>query len=106
MIIRHGSIVLDAAFEPFASGRLGEPFASGRLHELQSATKSVTSMVLGTVLSGRAAAGVSVTTPVLRLAAAVHYAPAHRRRAQAGHDARGPADHAVRARMERVRLRL
>ena len=28
------------------------------------------------------------------------------RRAQAGHDARGPADHAVRARMERVRLRL
>ena len=34
-------------------------------------------MVLGTVLSERAAAGVSVTTPVLRLAAAVHYAPAH-----------------------------
>jgi CubicO group peptidase (beta-lactamase class C family) len=45
-IIRHGHIVLDAAFGPFASGRLGEPFASGRLHELQSATKSVTSMVL------------------------------------------------------------
>jgi CubicO group peptidase (beta-lactamase class C family) len=74
-IIRHGHIVLDAAFGPFASGRLGEPFASGRLHELQSATKSVTSMVLGTVLSERAAAGVSVTTPLLRLAAAVHYAP-------------------------------
>ena len=43
-IIRHGNVVLDAAFGPFASGRLGEPFASGRLHELQSATKSVTSM--------------------------------------------------------------
>ena len=33
--------------------------------------------MLGTVLSERAAGGVSVTTPVLRLAAAVHYAPAH-----------------------------
>ena len=41
------------AFGPFAEGRLGEPYASGRLHELQSATKSVSSMLLGIALSER-----------------------------------------------------
>ena len=39
-VIRHGNIVLDSSFGPFASGTLGEPYASGRLHELQSVTKS------------------------------------------------------------------
>ena len=76
-VIRHGHVVLDAALGRFASGTLGEPYASGRLHELQSATKSVTSMVLGIVLSEKAATGVTVTTPLLRLAAAAHYVPEH-----------------------------
>ena len=61
----------------FAAGNLGEPYASGRLHELQSATKSVTSMLLGIALHEQAATGVTVKTPVLRLAAAVHYVPEH-----------------------------
>ena len=49
----------------------GEPYASGRLHELQSATKSVTSMLLGIALQERAEAGISVKTPVLRLGASL-----------------------------------
>ena len=76
-VIRHGHVVLDAALGSFASGSLGEPYASGRLHELQSATKSVTSMLLGMALHEEAATGVTVETPVLRLAAAVHYVPEH-----------------------------
>ena len=76
-VIRHGYVVLDAALGSFASGNLGEPYASGRLHELQSATKSVTSMLLGMALHEKAATGVTVKTPVLRLAAAVHYVPEH-----------------------------
>ena len=75
-VVRHGYVVLDRTFGPFASGGLGEPYASGRLHELQSATKSVTSMVLGVALQDPAGSGVTVATPVLRLAAAVGYAPA------------------------------
>jgi CubicO group peptidase (beta-lactamase class C family) len=76
-VIRHGNVVLDARFGPFAEGRLPEPFAAGRLHELQSATKSVSSMVLGIALRDRAASGVDARTPVVRLAAAVHYRPKH-----------------------------
>jgi CubicO group peptidase (beta-lactamase class C family) len=76
-VIRHGRIVLDSSFAPFASGKLGEPYASGRLHELQSATKSVTSMLLGIALQEKAARGMTVKTPVLQLAAAVHYVPEH-----------------------------
>jgi CubicO group peptidase (beta-lactamase class C family) len=76
-VIRHGYAVLDASFGRFASGTLGEPFASGRLHELQSATKSVTSMLLGIALREHAATGITVKTPLLRLAAAVHYVPQH-----------------------------
>ena len=49
-VIRHGVVVYDAAFGKFAARKLGEPYASGRLHELQSATKSVTSMLLGIAL--------------------------------------------------------
>ena len=41
-VIRHGYLVLDATFGPFASGTLGAPYASWRLYELQSAKKSVT----------------------------------------------------------------
>jgi CubicO group peptidase (beta-lactamase class C family) len=70
-VIRHGNLVLDTSFGSFAEGTLGPPYASGRLHELQSATKSVSSMLLGI-------AGVDPKTPVLRLAAAVGYRPEQR----------------------------
>jgi len=76
-VIRHGYAVLDASFGRFASGKLGEPYASGQLHELQSATKSVTSMLFGIALREKAATGITVKTPVLRLAAAQHYVPKH-----------------------------
>src|SRR5262249_26501605 len=76
-VIRHGYIVLDRSFGRFASGKLGEPYASGRLHELQSATKSVTSMVLGIALQQNAATGITVDTRVVQLAAARHYVPKH-----------------------------
>ena len=76
-VVRHGNVVLDRSFGPFARGRLGEPFATGRLHELQSATKSVSSMLLGMALQQRAATGVDVRTPILRLAAKVGYRPKH-----------------------------
>ena len=72
-VIRHGRVVLDTSFGQFASHKLKEPYASGRLHELQSATKSVTSMVLGVALQGKA--GITVKTPIARLAAAVEYHP-------------------------------
>ena len=67
-VVRHGRVVLDSSFGRFASGTLGEPYASGRLHELQSATKSVTSMLLGIALREKAATDITVKTPVLRLA--------------------------------------
>jgi CubicO group peptidase (beta-lactamase class C family) len=76
-VVRHGFVVLDRSFGRFAAGTLGEPYASGRLYELQSATKSITSMLLGIALRDRAATGVTVGTPLLRLAAAVHYVPRH-----------------------------
>jgi CubicO group peptidase (beta-lactamase class C family) len=76
-VIRHGRVVLDSSFGRFATGKLGEPYASGRLHELQSATKSVTSMLLAIALQEKAATGITVKTPVLRLAAARHYVPKH-----------------------------
>ncbi len=76
-VIRHGRVVLDSSFGQFASGKLGEPYASGRLHELWSATKSVTSMLLGIALQDKAVTGTTVKTPVVRLAAALHYAPKH-----------------------------
>jgi CubicO group peptidase (beta-lactamase class C family) len=76
-VVRHGFVVLDRSFGRFAAGTLGEPYASGRLHELQSATKSITSMLLGIALRDRAATGVTVRTPLLRLAAAVHYVSQH-----------------------------
>jgi CubicO group peptidase (beta-lactamase class C family) len=44
---------------------------------LQSATKSVTSMLLGIALQEKAATGITVKTPVLRLAAAQRYVPKH-----------------------------
>ena len=70
-VVRHGRVVLDSSFGRFASGKLGEPYASGRLHELQSATKSVTSMLLGIALQEKAETGITVKTPVLRLAASL-----------------------------------
>jgi CubicO group peptidase (beta-lactamase class C family) len=74
-VVRHGHVVLDAAFGRFAAGTLGPPHASGRLHELQSATKSVTSMTLGAVLAQQPADGVGVGTTVADLAARVEDAP-------------------------------
>ena len=74
-VIRHGYVVLDRSFGRFASGTLGQPYASGRLHELQSVTKSLTSMLLGIALQGKTASDISVKTPVLKLAAARHYLP-------------------------------
>jgi CubicO group peptidase (beta-lactamase class C family) len=76
-VVRHGRVVLDSSFGRFASGKLGAPYASGRLHELQSATKSVTSMLLAIALQENAETGITVKTPVLRLAAARHYLPKH-----------------------------
>jgi len=74
-VVRHGYVVLDRSFGRFASGTLGQPYASGRLHELQSVTKSITSILLGIALQTNAASGVTVNTPVLKLAAARHYLP-------------------------------
>jgi CubicO group peptidase (beta-lactamase class C family) len=68
-VSRHGYVVLDSSFGRFATGKLGEPYASGRLHELQSATKSVSSMVLGIALHEKAATGFTAKTPVLVLGA-------------------------------------
>jgi CubicO group peptidase (beta-lactamase class C family) len=76
-VIRHGYVVLDQSFGRFANGSLGEPYASGGLHELQSATKSVTSMLLGIALHQAASSGVTVNTPVWRLAATANYVPAN-----------------------------
>jgi CubicO group peptidase (beta-lactamase class C family) len=77
-VIRHGYVVLDTSFGRFATGKLGEPYASGLLHELQSATKSVSSMVLGIALREKAGTGVTVKTPVVRLAAGAEgYVPEH-----------------------------
>jgi CubicO group peptidase (beta-lactamase class C family) len=76
-VVRHGYVVLDERFGRFASGTLGEPYASGRLHELQSATKSVVSTLLGIALRDHPASGVSVQTPLLELASAVDFVPAH-----------------------------
>ena len=70
-VVRHGRVVLDSSFGRFASGKLGEPYASGRLHELQSATKSVTSMLLGIALQEKAETGITMKTPVLRLGASL-----------------------------------
>lgn len=69
-VVRHGNVMLDSSFGSFAEGTLGPRYACGRLHELQSATKPVTSMLLGI-------AGIDVTKPVVRLAAAVGYRPEH-----------------------------
>ena len=76
-IVRHGTVVLDSRFGSFADGTLGQPYAAGGLHELQSATKSVSSMVLGIAMRERAASGLDAKTPVVRLAAAVDYRPKH-----------------------------
>jgi CubicO group peptidase (beta-lactamase class C family) len=76
-VVRHGYVVLAQAFGRFAAATLGEPYASGALHELQSATKSVTSMVLGAALAGQPADGVGVHTTVADLAAAVGAVPRH-----------------------------
>jgi CubicO group peptidase (beta-lactamase class C family) len=71
-VVRHGYLVLDARLGRFASGTLGEPYASGRLHELQSATKSVSTMLLGIALRE---SGATVRTSLVELAAAAHYVP-------------------------------
>jgi CubicO group peptidase (beta-lactamase class C family) len=76
-VIRHGYVVLDQSFGRFATRTLGEPYAAGGLHELQSATKSVTSMLLGIALHQNASGGTTVDTPLWRLAAAVNYVPAN-----------------------------
>jgi len=75
-VVRHGHVVMDEAFGRFATGSLGAPFASGRLHELQSATKSVTSMTFGAALAAQPAGGIGVETTVAELAAAVGSVPA------------------------------
>jgi CubicO group peptidase (beta-lactamase class C family) len=74
-VVRHGYVVLDRRFGAFAEGTLGEPYASGHLHELQSATKSVTSMLVGIALRQHAATA-SLETKLVDLAAAVDYVPA------------------------------
>ena len=75
-IVRHGNVVLDQEFGLFAKRRLGQPYANARLHELWSATKSVTSMVLGIALQERGTAmGIDEKTPIVRLAAAVGQRP-------------------------------
>lgn len=76
-VVRHGYVVLDRRFGRYAAGKLPEPYANGRLHELQSATKSVTSMLLGIALHQYAAQGASLDTTLVSLAKAVHYTPAH-----------------------------
>ena len=76
-VIRHGYVVLDRRFGRFAAGTLGEPYADGTLHELQSVTKTVTSMLLGIALHDRAGSGITPQTPVMALAQAVDYTPAH-----------------------------
>jgi CubicO group peptidase (beta-lactamase class C family) len=73
-VVRHGYVVLDRRFGAFASASLGAPYAHGRLHELQSATKSVTSMLVGIALRQR---GATLETRLVDLAAAVDYVPAH-----------------------------
>jgi CubicO group peptidase (beta-lactamase class C family) len=73
-VVRHGYVVLDTRFGRFATGGLGEPYASGRLHELQSATKSITSMLLGIALHE---SGATVRTTLVQLAAAAHYVPSN-----------------------------
>src|SRR5581483_10827787 len=76
-VVRHGYVVLDRSFGRFATGTLGEPYASGRLHGLQSATKSVSSALLGIALHENSSSGMTVNTPVWRLAASVKYVPAN-----------------------------
>ncbi|HTI35380.1 MAG TPA: serine hydrolase domain-containing protein, partial [Miltoncostaea sp.] len=78
-VVRHGYVVVDRAFGRFAAGTLGEPFASGTLHELQSATKSVTSMVLGAARAAQPAGGgaVGTGTTVAELAARTGTVPRH-----------------------------
>ena len=76
-VIRHGYVLLDKRFGPFAEGRLGQPYAARRPHELQSATKSVSSMILGIAMHEHAASCVVTETPVAQLAAAVDYRPKH-----------------------------
>lgn len=76
-VVRHGYVVLDQTFGTFAAGTLGEPYASGRRHELQSATKSVVSMLLGMATAAHPKSGITVRTPVLDLAAAAKYSPAN-----------------------------
>jgi CubicO group peptidase (beta-lactamase class C family) len=73
-VVRHGRVVMDRAFDRFARGALGPPFASGRLHDMQSATKSVTSMTLGVALE-RAAGAIGTDTTIAALAAEVGSIP-------------------------------
>ncbi len=75
VVARHGRVVLDATLGPFAEGALGAPYAMGRLHELQSVTKSVTSMVLGIALRDQPAGGVTVDTPALDVLDPRHVPP-------------------------------
>jgi CubicO group peptidase (beta-lactamase class C family) len=74
-VVRHGHVVLDATLGPFAEGGLRAPFASGSLHELQSVTKTVTSMVLGIALAGQPAGGATLDTPALDLIHPRHVPP-------------------------------
>jgi CubicO group peptidase (beta-lactamase class C family) len=74
-VIRHGYVVLDESFGRFATGSLGEPYASGSLHELQSATKSVSSMLLGIAL--HRSSDTSVNTTLVQLTSRAHYVPAN-----------------------------
>jgi CubicO group peptidase (beta-lactamase class C family) len=76
-VVRHGYVVLDRMFGRFATGSLGEPYATGPLHELQSGTKSISSILLGIALQQAAASGVTVNTRLVRLAAAADYVPAN-----------------------------
>jgi CubicO group peptidase (beta-lactamase class C family) len=67
VVVRGGRVVLDVIRGPFAAGALGAPYAMGHLHELQSVTKSVTSMVLGIALRDQPAGGATPDTPLLDL---------------------------------------
>jgi CubicO group peptidase (beta-lactamase class C family) len=67
VVVRRGRLVLEVTRGPFAAGALEAPYAMGGLHELQSVTKSVTSMVLGIALRDQPAGGATLDTPVLDL---------------------------------------
>jgi len=83
VVVRRGRVVLDATLGPYAEGALGAPYAMGHLHELQSVTKSVTSMVLAIALRDGPAGGATLDTPALDVIDPRHVPPARDARMRA-----------------------